>query len=66
MYGNSFESFLIAVVNPTQRTLESWAVENGVDGDFNSICQNAKAKAFILGELVKAGRERKVFFFFFI
>ncbi|CDY25270.1 BnaA02g21860D [Brassica napus] len=61
VYGNSFESFLIAVVNPTQRTLESWAVENGVDGDFNSICQNAKAKAFILGELVKAGRERKVF-----
>ncbi|WZY77691.1 hypothetical protein YC2023_024075 [Brassica napus] len=60
VYGNSFESFLIAVVNPTQRTLESWAVENGVDGDFNSICQNAKAKAFILGELVKAGRERKL------
>ncbi|KAL0730768.1 hypothetical protein Bca4012_026862 [Brassica carinata] len=60
VYGNSFESFLIAIVNPAKQTLERWAVENGVDGDFNSICQNAKAKAFILGELVKAGRERKL------
>ncbi|CAH2071069.1 unnamed protein product [Thlaspi arvense] len=60
VYGNSFESFLIAVANPTQQTLERWAVENGVNGDFNSICQNEKAKAFILGELVKTAKERKL------
>ncbi|CAN8308200.1 unnamed protein product [Cochlearia groenlandica] len=60
VYGNSFESFLIAVANPTQQTLEHWAAENGVSGDFNSICQNAKAKAFILGELVKTAKERKL------
>jgi len=39
-------------------------VENGVNGDFNSICQNAKAKAFILGELVKTAKENKVSLFF--
>ncbi|ESQ38423.1 hypothetical protein EUTSA_v10029385mg [Eutrema salsugineum] len=60
VYGNSFKSFLIAVANPTQQTLERWAVENGVNGDFNSICQNAKAKAFILGELVNTAKERKL------
>ncbi|XP_010456856.1 PREDICTED: long chain acyl-CoA synthetase 5-like [Camelina sativa] len=53
VYGNSFESFLVPVANPAQQTLERWAVENGVNGDFNSICQNAKAKAFILGDLLK-------------
>ena len=60
MYGNSFESFLIAVANPSQQTLERWAAENGVNGDFDSICQNTKAKAFLLGELVKTAKERKV------
>nr|AAC33962.1 contains similarity to AMP-binding enzymes (Pfam: AMP-binding.hmm, score: 18.66, 25.90 and 43.55); most similar to acyl-CoA synthetases [Arabidopsis thaliana] len=60
VYGNSFESFLVAIANPAQQTLERWAVENGVNGDFNSICQNAKAKAFILGELVKTAKENKL------
>lgn len=60
MYGNSFESFLIAVANPNQHILEKWAAENGVSGDYNALCQNAKAKEFILGELVKMGKEKKV------
>ncbi|KAH0910613.1 hypothetical protein HID58_033934 [Brassica napus] len=60
VYGNSFESFLIAVANPSQQTLERWAAENGVNGDFDSICQNTKAKAFLLGELVKTAKERKL------
>ncbi|WZY69376.1 hypothetical protein YC2023_001616 [Brassica napus] len=53
VYGNSFESFLIAVANPNQHILEKWAAENGVSGDYNALCQNAKAKEFILGELMK-------------
>ncbi|KAA3460088.1 long chain acyl-CoA synthetase 4 [Gossypium australe] len=44
IYGNSFESFLVAVVNPKKQALENWAAENGVHGGFNSICQNPKAK----------------------
>ncbi|CAA6672925.1 unnamed protein product [Spirodela intermedia] len=32
VYGNSFESFLVAVVNPNQAALEHWARENGVSG----------------------------------
>ncbi|MBA0863231.1 hypothetical protein Goshw_018467, partial [Gossypium schwendimanii] len=44
IYGNSFESFLVAVVNPKKQALESWAAENGVHGGSNSIRQNPKAK----------------------
>ncbi|KAF8413319.1 hypothetical protein HHK36_001297 [Tetracentron sinense] len=60
IYGNSFESFLIAVVNANQKALERWAEENGVTGDFNSLCENTKAKEYILGELSKIAKEKKV------
>ncbi|XP_050227208.1 long chain acyl-CoA synthetase 4-like [Mercurialis annua] len=60
VYGNSFESFLIAVVNPNVQALEHWAQENGVTGDIDSICKNAKAKEYIIGELTKIGKEKKL------
>lgn len=60
VYGNSFESFLVAVVNPNQAALEHWAKENGVSGDFASLCGNPRAKEFILGELTKTGKANKV------
>lgn len=60
MYGNSFESFLVAVVNPNKQALEHWAEENGVTGDFNSLCENPRAKEYILGELAKIAKEKKV------
>ncbi|CAN8325718.1 unnamed protein product [Cochlearia groenlandica] len=60
VYGNSFESFLIAVANPNQQILERWAADNGVSGDYTALCQNEKAKEFILGELVKMGKEKKM------
>ncbi|KAF6140856.1 hypothetical protein GIB67_042269 [Kingdonia uniflora] len=58
IYGNSFESFLIAVVTPNQAAFERWAEENGVTGDFNSICENPKAKEYALEELKKISKEK--------
>uniref|UniRef100_A0A5B7BY01 Long-chain-fatty-acid--CoA ligase n=1 Tax=Davidia involucrata TaxID=16924 RepID=A0A5B7BY01_DAVIN len=66
IYGNSFESFLVAVVNPNKQSLECWAEENGVAGDFGTICENPKAKAYILEELTKIGKEKKLKGFEFI
>ncbi|KAG6688360.1 hypothetical protein I3843_11G119300 [Carya illinoinensis] len=60
VYGNSFESFLVAVVNPNKEALERWAEENGVNGDFNSVCENPRAKEYILGELAKISKEKKL------
>lgn len=60
MYGNSFESSLVAVVNPNKQALERWAESSGVTGEFATICENPKAKEFILGELTKMGKEKKV------
>ena len=60
VYGNSFESSLVAVVNPNKQALERWAESNGVTGEFAAICEDPKAKEFILGELTKMGKEKKV------
>eukprot|EP01018_Ginkgo_biloba_P004872 Gb_12194 [translate_table: standard] len=37
-YGNSFESFLVAIVTPNQQALESWATTNVETGDFATLC----------------------------
>jgi len=60
IYGNSYESFLVAVVNPNEQFLERWAEENSMTGNFSSLCENPKAKAFILKELTKIGKEKKL------
>ncbi|KAG5538238.1 hypothetical protein RHGRI_018983 [Rhododendron griersonianum] len=60
IYGNSYESFLVAVVNPNEQFLVRWAEENGVTANFSTLCENPKAKAFILEELTKTGKEKKL------
>ncbi|GMH00425.1 hypothetical protein Nepgr_002264 [Nepenthes gracilis] len=66
IYGNSFKSFLVAVVNPNKQALEFWAEENGVAGNFCSLCQNPEVKAYILGQLNRVAKESKLKGFEFI
>lgn len=51
VYGNSFESFLVAVVVPERKALEDWAVSNQEKVDFPSLCNNTNARKYILDEL---------------
>ncbi|KAK7318109.1 hypothetical protein RJT34_02807 [Clitoria ternatea] len=66
IYGNSFESFLIAIVNPSKQELERWAQENDITGDLNSLCEDSRAKTHIIGELTKIAKEKKLKGFEFI
>lgn len=66
VYGNSFEAFLVAVVTPSKQALERWAEENGISMDFNSLCEDSRAKGYILEELSKIGKEKKLKGFEFI
>ncbi|KAF4356822.1 hypothetical protein G4B88_030119 [Cannabis sativa] len=43
VYGNSFESFLVAVVVPERLALENWATTRKLTDDFKSLCENPKA-----------------------
>ncbi|KAF6155763.1 hypothetical protein GIB67_007410 [Kingdonia uniflora] len=60
VYGNSFESFLVAVVIPDKKALEDWATTHNETGDFHSLCQNPRAKKYILDELNSTGRKHKL------
>lgn len=66
VYGNSFESCLIAVINPTKQAVEACAEEAGVSGDFETLCENAEVKKYFLGELARIGKEKKLKGFEFI
>ncbi|KAL8258465.1 hypothetical protein R6Q59_030506 [Mikania micrantha] len=67
IYGNSFKSFLVAVVNPNKESLESWAAENGVpDDDFRTICENPNTNQYILGELTTIAKQKKLKGFEFV
>ncbi|XP_021748861.1 long chain acyl-CoA synthetase 4-like [Chenopodium quinoa] len=60
VYGNSFQSFLVAVINPNKKALESWAEEKGIAGDFSSLCQNPGAKAYFIERLNQIAKENKL------
>ncbi|CAH1451552.1 unnamed protein product [Lactuca virosa] len=66
VYGNSFESYLVAVVIPNKHAVENWASGNNLSEDFTSLCGNPKAKDYILGELNRIGKEKKLKGFEFI
>ena len=42
VYGNSFESTLVAIIVPEKKTLMAWAKEAGVSGDFDVIAKDPK------------------------
>ncbi|KAJ6671315.1 LONG CHAIN ACYL-COA SYNTHETASE 2 [Salix viminalis] len=56
VYGNSFESFLVAVVVPDRQALEDWAANHNETDDFKSLCKNLKARKYILDELNRVGK----------
>ncbi|GFP86723.1 long chain acyl-coa synthetase 4 [Phtheirospermum japonicum] len=66
IYGNSFESCLVAVINPNQQAVERWAEQNGLSGDFNALCENPKVKEYFLGELSRIAKEKKLKGFEFV
>jgi long-chain acyl-CoA synthetase len=60
VYGNSFESSLIAVINPNQQVLEQWAEQNGISGSLAELCENSGAKEHFVAELSKIAKGKKV------
>ncbi|KAK7264344.1 hypothetical protein RJT34_31951 [Clitoria ternatea] len=60
VYGNSFESFLVAVVVPEKKAIEDWAVKHDLTDDFKSLCENVKARKYILDELNNTGKKHQL------
>nr|KAJ0196424.1 hypothetical protein LSAT_V11C700381070 [Lactuca sativa] len=66
IYGNSFESCLVAVANPNKQAIEHYANAHNISGDFEALCENPKIKEYVLGELTKVGKENKLKGFEFV
>ncbi|XP_076922946.1 putative CoA ligase CCL6 [Bidens hawaiensis] len=64
VYGNSFESFLVAVVVPDRAAIEEWAAKNNESGDYESLCKNPNVKKYVLDELNTEAKNNKVCFDF--
>ncbi|CAN1254391.1 Long chain acyl-CoA synthetase 4 [Linum perenne] len=60
VYGNSFESFLVGVVNPNRQYLEKWGQDNGINEHFHTLCINPKAIEHTLQELTRIGKAKKL------
>jgi long-chain acyl-CoA synthetase len=60
VYGNSFESTLVAVAVPNEKVLLDWAATNGENGNFETLCNSQKAHEFILTEVNATGKSAGV------
>ncbi|KAL5649307.1 hypothetical protein ACJX0J_040116, partial [Zea mays] len=60
VYGDSFRSSLVAVVNPHQENTMKWAESNGYKGSFDEICKLEGLKEYILKELAAVAQKNKL------
>jgi len=60
VYGDSFRSNLVAVVNPHEENTMKWAESNGYKGSFSEICKLEGLKEYILKELAAVAQKNKL------
>ncbi|CAL5097125.1 unnamed protein product [Urochloa decumbens] len=60
VYGDSFRSNLVAVVNPHEENTMKWAESNGYKGSFSEICKLEGLKEYILKELTAVAQKNKL------
>ncbi|KAG2497767.1 hypothetical protein HYH03_004039 [Edaphochlamys debaryana] len=61
VYGNSFESCLVAVVVPSKDVITAWAKEHGVSGEYEKgLLEDPKVNAHVLAELTRVAKEDKL------
>lgn len=56
VYGESLESYVLAVVVPNPESIATWANQHGATSDVPSLCQDESLKAEILTSMLATGR----------
>ncbi|KAL0927379.1 hypothetical protein M5K25_001543 [Dendrobium thyrsiflorum] len=60
VYGNSYNSRLVAVITPHEDNTKKWALLNGHKGSFNELCALKELNEYILNELKIAAERNKL------
>lgn len=61
VYGDSFQSYLVAIIVPDEQAAKTWANEFGVlDKTINAICQLKEFKKVVLDDINCIVKEKKV------
>eukprot|EP01012_Entosiphon_sulcatum_P032260 TRINITY_DN41048_c0_g1_i1.p1 TRINITY_DN41048_c0_g1~~TRINITY_DN41048_c0_g1_i1.p1 ORF type:complete len:728 (+),score=132.01 TRINITY_DN41048_c0_g1_i1:30-2186(+) len=60
VYGDSFQSVLVAVVVPDHDVVRHWAKEKGLPADVAQLCQTEELRKAILDDIAKHGKEAKL------
>ncbi|KAH0890958.1 hypothetical protein HID58_053387 [Brassica napus] len=60
IYGDSFNSSLVAVVSVDPDVLKSWAASEGIKGELRELCNNPRVKAAVLSDMDAVGRESQL------
>lgn len=66
MYGDSSKTYTVALLVPNPRHLAELAARVGVDGNFDTLCQNATMEKAVVRELADHARKCEFFFPFLI
>lgn len=60
VYGNSFESTLLAVVVPEESAILGWAKDAGVAGGYSDVCASKQTKDHLLQQLNATAKAAKL------
>ncbi|KAL6865359.1 hypothetical protein ACP4OV_016510 [Aristida adscensionis] len=60
VYGDSFRSSLVAVINPHEENTMKWAESNGYKGSFGEICKLEGLTEYLLKELTAVAQKNKL------
>ncbi|XP_078436220.1 long chain acyl-CoA synthetase 6, peroxisomal-like isoform X2 [Wolffia australiana] len=67
VYGDSFNSSLVAVISVDPDVMRNWASANGIQyGSLEQLCSDPRARAAVLADLDAVGRESKLRGFEFV
>ncbi|KAK9837730.1 hypothetical protein WJX74_003888 [Apatococcus lobatus] len=60
VYGNSYETCLVAVVRPEKAALQEWAESENIEGELSAICEHPKVGEHLVEELERAGKQQQL------
>lgn len=60
VYGNSYKSYLVAIIVPLEPYVMQWAKKKGIKGSFEDLCASPELNKTILKSITDLGREKKL------